>query len=129
MICDDQGSPIDHALMYNDASSVEEAKLIEKISSGHPIVSSPTNALVRALSLIKKISTDFPNSTILLTTSTQSSNKVIRNRKIKNVILQFAPIDIQFVMKKFLNYWKPDICILIESEIWPNILFSFFRNA
>ena len=54
LICDDQGSPIDHALMYNDASSVEEAKLIEKISSGHPIVSSPTNALVRALSLIKK---------------------------------------------------------------------------
>jgi sugar (pentulose or hexulose) kinase len=40
--------------MYNDASSVEEAKLVEKISSGHPIVSSPTNALVRALSLIKK---------------------------------------------------------------------------
>lgn len=75
------------------------------------------------LSLIKKISTDFPNSTILLTTSTQSSNKVIRNRKIKNVILQFAPIDIQFVMKKFLNYWKPDICILIESEIWPNLIF------
>lgn len=54
LICDDQGSPIDHALMYNDASSVEEAKLVEKISSGHPIVSSPTNALVRALSLIKK---------------------------------------------------------------------------
>ena len=54
LICDDKGHPFDHALMYNDASSVEEAKLVEKISSGHPIVSSPTNALVRALSLIKK---------------------------------------------------------------------------
>jgi len=54
LICDDKGNPFDHALMYNDASSVEEAKLVEEVSSGHPIVSSPTNALVRALSLIKK---------------------------------------------------------------------------
>jgi sugar (pentulose or hexulose) kinase len=54
LICDGTGRPLDYALMYNDASSVEEAKLIEKISSGHPIVSSPTNALVRTLSLIKK---------------------------------------------------------------------------
>ena len=54
LICDDKGNPFDHALMYNYASSVEEAKLVEEVSSGHPIVSSPTNALVRALSLIKK---------------------------------------------------------------------------
>ncbi|GIR66172.1 MAG: hypothetical protein CM15mP70_12790 [Pelagibacteraceae bacterium] len=40
--------------MYNDASSVKEAEYTEVISSGHPIVSSPTNALVRALALIKK---------------------------------------------------------------------------
>jgi len=40
--------------MYNDASSVEEAKFVEKVSNNHPIVSSPTNALVRALSLTKQ---------------------------------------------------------------------------
>ncbi|GIS06750.1 MAG: hypothetical protein CM15mP109_15060 [Candidatus Dadabacteria bacterium] len=39
--------------MYNDASAVEEAKFVRKLSSGHPILSSPSNALVRTLSLLK----------------------------------------------------------------------------
>jgi len=57
LITNELGNPIDNALMYNDASSVKEAEYTEVISSGHPIVSSPTNALVRALALIKKNST------------------------------------------------------------------------
>lgn len=58
LITDELGKPLDHALMYNDASSVKEAEYTEVISSGHPIVSSPTNALVRAMALIKKNSFD-----------------------------------------------------------------------
>ena len=49
------GNPLDNALMYNDASAVKESKLVESISDNHPIVSTSTNALVRALSLINKL--------------------------------------------------------------------------
>ena len=54
LLTDEHGLPLTNALMYNDASSVEEAKFVEKVSNNHPIVSSPTNALVRALSLTKQ---------------------------------------------------------------------------
>jgi len=54
LLTDKHGAPLTNALMYNDASSIEEAKFVEKVSNNHPIVSSPTNALVRALSLTKQ---------------------------------------------------------------------------
>ncbi len=54
LLTDEHGLPLTNALMYNDASSVEEAKFVERVSNNHPIVSSPTNALVRALSLTKQ---------------------------------------------------------------------------
>ena len=55
LITDHSGNPLDNALMYNDASAVKESKLVESISDNHPIVSTSTNALVRALSLINKL--------------------------------------------------------------------------
>jgi 3-deoxy-D-manno-octulosonic-acid transferase len=32
------------------------------------------------------------------------------------------PIDVPFVVKRFLNYWQPNLAIFIESELWPNII-------
>lgn len=56
---------------------------------------------------------------ILLTTSTLSSSKVIKKLKFKKIIHQFYPLDHTLFVKKFLNYWKPNLVIFIESEIWP----------
>ena len=56
---------------------------------------------------------------ILLTTSTLSSSKVIKKLKFKKIIHQFYPLDHTLFVKKFLNHWKPNLIIFIESEIWP----------
>ena len=34
----------------------------------------------------------------------------------------YLPIDIGFLIKKFITHWKPDLTIFMESEIWPNII-------
>ena len=56
---------------------------------------------------------------ILITSSTLSSSKVIRKFKFKKTIHQFFPIDHFFFVNKFLDYWKPNLAIFIDSEIWP----------
>ena len=56
---------------------------------------------------------------ILITSSTLSSSKLIRKFKFKKTIHQFFPIDHFFFVNKFLNYWKPNLAIFIDSEIWP----------
>ena len=38
------------------------------------------------------------------------------------MVHQFYPLDVNFITKKFLNYWRPDLAIFIDSEIWPNML-------
>ena len=61
---------------------------------------------------------------ILITSSTLSSSKIIRKFNFKKTVHQFYPIDHFYLTSKFLNYWKPNLAIFIESEIWP----SMFRN-
>ena len=47
--------------------------------------------------------------------------KNFKKYKFKKVIHQFFPIDHFFFFKNFLNYWKPDVAIFLESEIWPSM--------
>ncbi|MAH78515.1 MAG: 3-deoxy-D-manno-octulosonic acid transferase [Rickettsiales bacterium] len=74
------------------------------------------------LPIIKKLEKIYPEFKILLTTSTITSAKILTNRINKNTIHQFCPIDSNFTVKKFLNYWEPNIAIFIESEFWPNLI-------
>ena len=58
---------------------------------------------------------------ILLTSSTLSSSRVFNKLKFKKTIHQFYPIDHSFFTSKFINYWKPDLALFIDSEIWPSM--------
>ena len=60
---------------------------------------------------------------ILVTTNTYLSSLDVENKFSKSVVHQYLPLDINFFIKKFLKYWKPEKVILIESEIWPNIIY------
>src|SRR5210317_844495 len=66
--------------------------------------------------------------TILVTTSTLSSAKIIENLKSTKIIHQFYPIDHYIIVKKFLDHWKPTIAIFLESEIWPRMFYELDRK-
>ena len=70
------------------------------------------------------------NIKILLTSTTLSSEKIIHSEfgKNKNVHHQYFPLDVPFLIKKFLNSWRPSIAIFIDSEIWPNFIFNIKKN-
>ena len=61
------------------------------------------------LPIVKMISKKYPDHKILITTSTLTSAYIVKKRFPKNIIHQFTPIDIQFVVRRFYNHWKPDI--------------------
>ena len=66
---------------------------------------------------------------ILVTSSTLSSAKIFTKFKLKKTIHQFFPIDSNFFTKKFLSYWKPNLAIFIDSEIWPNMLTNINKKS
>jgi len=69
-------------------------------------------------------------SKILITSITLSSGKILEKKYKQNskVIHQFLPIDIPILVKKFLNHWKPNLAIFIDSEIWPNFILQINEN-
>lgn len=77
---------------------------------------------VAALTIIQTILKRYPEVYVLLTTTTVSSAKVIEKRLPKNTIHQFCPVDTPQAVRRFLNYWQPDLAIWIESELWPNLI-------
>ncbi|MDC0472668.1 3-deoxy-D-manno-octulosonic acid transferase [Pelagibacteraceae bacterium] len=80
--------------------------------------------IMSAIPLIKNLIEKNNEVKILVTTVTLSSARIIE-KKFKNnnrVTHQYFPLDVPFVVRKFLNIWKPKIVLFIDSEIWPNFL-------
>ena len=76
-----------------------------------------TNAMVP---LIKEISRR--GITVLLTTGTVSSAAIARSRLESEVIHQYVPLDLAPVVRRFLQYWQPELALFAESEIWPTTI-------
>ena len=77
--------------------------------------------ILSIIPLVKNYEKDKSINQILITSSTLSSSKIIKKFKLKKTIHQFYPLDHIFITQKFLKYWKPNIAIYIESEVWPSM--------
>ncbi len=75
-----------------------------------------------ALPVIEAITAERPEIRLLLTTATVTSARLARTRMPKGVLHQYVPFDIQVFMQRFLRHWRPDLAVLVESEIWPNLV-------
>ncbi len=74
------------------------------------------------LSLLASIRRLHPNWSILLTTGTVASAQLMASRLPEGVIHQYVPVDRWPYVTRFLNHWKPDLALWVESELWPNML-------
>ncbi|GAB4856508.1 hypothetical protein Ancab_014424 [Ancistrocladus abbreviatus] len=107
---------------------------------GHPSLPRPQGPLVwfHAVSLgegltvipvIKHCARERPDLNILMTTTTLSAFEVLRNKLPSGVIYQFAPVDVPAAVDAFLSYWRPIAIILVESELWPNLVMSASKSG
>lgn len=62
--------------------------------------------------------------TVLVTSGTRTSAELVAKRLPPGAIHQFVPIDVPRYMRRFLDYWRPDIALFAESEIWPNAILA-----
>ncbi len=90
---------------------------------------SSVGEILSAIPIIKNYDNDKSINRILITSSTLSSSKILEKIKFKKTIHQFYPIDHILFSKKFLNHWKPDIAIFLESEIWPSMFRSIKKRG
>jgi len=65
-----------------------------------------------------------PGRSVLLTSGTVTSAQVMAGRLPAGAVHQFVPIDTPGAVARFLDHWRPDAGLFVESEIWPNLLAS-----
>ncbi|MDD5686625.1 MAG: 3-deoxy-D-manno-octulosonic acid transferase [Elusimicrobia bacterium] len=77
---------------------------------------------------IVKLKQMFPEKKILVLTMTPYGYKYIFEKNIADNVI-FAPIDIPFCVEKLFFNVIPEMLILVESELWPNLIFSAKRKG
>ena len=80
--------------------------------------------------LIDKLNENREDIEFLITTVTLSSGNLVKKKfnNHSNIQHRYFPIDIDFLMRKFLNLWKPDLIIFVDSEIWPNLILEIKKR-
>jgi 3-deoxy-D-manno-octulosonic-acid transferase len=74
------------------------------------------------LSLISRLLEENPALHVLVTTGTVTSAALMAERLPARAFHQFAPVDRLDCVRSFLDHWRPDLALWIESEFWPNLL-------
>ena len=59
---------------------------------------------------------------VLLTTGTVTSATILQSRLPKGAVHQFVPVDVPKYIERFLRHWQPNIVLVAESELWPNLI-------
>jgi 3-deoxy-D-manno-octulosonic-acid transferase len=75
------------------------------------------------LALIDRLAAERPALGMLVTTGTVTSARLLAARlPAGRAWHQFVPVDGMRYVARFLDHWRPDLAIWVESELWPNLV-------
>lgn len=66
---------------------------------------------------------------VLFTSGTVTSARLAERRLPPGAIHQFIPIDAPRFIARFLDHWQPSLALLVESDLWPNLIMSCAERA
>lgn len=72
--------------------------------------------------LIRQLREIYPGGCLVLSTGTESGQKIARERITEATATFFFPLDLSFAVRRAIRHVRPDLFILAETEIWPNFL-------
>lgn len=81
------------------------------------------------MSILPLIARLVAHGPVMLTTGTLTSAKLAESRLPAGAFHQFVPLDSPGAVARFLAHWRPDLGLLCESEIWPNLMLEAHRRG
>ena len=72
--------------------------------------------------LIAALQTRYPEHAILLTHMTPTGRETGRALFGTKVLQAYLPYDLPGAVQRFLNHFKPSFGLLMETELWPNLI-------
>jgi 3-deoxy-D-manno-octulosonic-acid transferase len=84
--------------------------------------SASVGEMLAVVPLIDRIRTQ--QFAVLVTSGTVTSAALAERRLPDSVIHQFVPLDAPSFVTRFLDHWRPDLALFVESDLWPNLILT-----
>lgn len=81
--------------------------------------------------LIEALLTGDPECTILLTHMTatgRATGQALFASHVPRVMQCYLPYDTGWMMRRFIRHFSPRVCVLMETEVWPNLIAQCVRH-
>jgi len=75
---------------------------------------------IAVMPLVKKLTES--GFAVVFTSVTTTSAGIAATRLPPGACHQFAPVDAPPLVDRFLNHWRPDLALFVESELWPTAI-------
>lgn len=92
----------------------ENAVWLHAVSVGEVLAAAP---------LIARLRVEIPRARVFVSTTTQTAQRIARARFGPESVFYF-PADFAFSVRRWLDFLQPKLCVLVESEFWPRMLFE-----
>lgn len=78
--------------------------------------------VVAATELIREMRKALPDWVIAVSTTTETGQKLARERLGAESPVFYLPLDFAVLVRRYLKALRPELLILMESELWPNLI-------
>lgn len=77
-----------------------------------------------ALRFVQSLRAVCPGHDVVLSTTTTTGQALARERAPKGVEVIYFPQDFPWVVRRVFDWVRPDVLVLMESELWPNVIWE-----
>jgi len=78
--------------------------------------------------LVRRLIAAFPDHRVLMTCTTAGGGDTIRQVYGESVLAAYLPYDVRWAVQRFIEYFRPRLGILMETEVWPNLIAACAEN-
>jgi 3-deoxy-D-manno-octulosonic-acid transferase len=78
--------------------------------------------------LVNRLLDRYPDHPLLITTTTPTGAERVTALFGNEVTHRYAPVDLPWVVQRYLQAFRPKLLILVETEIWPNLIYYARRE-
>lgn len=79
--------------------------------------------------LVNALLAGYPDHSLLVTCMTAAGRDAVDQAFGGKVLAAFLPYDFRFAVRRFLDHYRPCLAVLVETEIWINLLAECHRRA
>ena len=81
-----------------------------------------------AIVLIDQLIEQYPDYRILVTSTTPTGAQAVKKHYQSEVLHYYFPFDLPLIVNHYIKQINPSICLLLETEIWPNLIHALDKN-